>query len=125
MSPFTLLSLRIISPDGIILERDQLVAVSVLLADGGSIGIRPGHAPLIAETLSGPVRYQSAEEHNRIEVHPGVLEIRENTVVILTAGEVGQTPEDTVKTADAEFTRLMETLVGTLTPQPENLEVED
>lgn len=125
MSVSTSLSLRILSPDGTILEKDQLVSISAPLADGGSIGIRPGHAPLIAETLRGAVRYQTTEEHYRIEVHPGVLEIREDTVVILTAGEVNQTPEDTLKPTDAEFIRLMQTIVGTLAPHPDNEDNQD
>ena len=119
------LSLRILSPDGTILERDQLVSVSVPLSDGGSIGIRPGHAPLIAETLRGAVRYQTTEDQNQIDVHPGVLEIREDTIVILTAGEVDQTPEGTLKSTDADFIRLMQTIVGTLAPQPDENENKD
>jgi hypothetical protein len=45
-------------------------------------------------------------------VHPGVLEIRENSVVVLTAGEVSQQAELLTPPAPIEFNRLMRTLSG-------------
>ena len=50
------LTLKILTPDGQVLEADHLIEVVVPLADGGTIGIRPQHAPLIAETVTGTVQ---------------------------------------------------------------------
>ena len=51
------LTLRILSPEGTILKVDEAASINVPLVDGGGIGIRPGHAALIAETVEGPVHY--------------------------------------------------------------------
>ena len=116
MSAYPLLSLQIFSPDGVGIEVTDLTAVSVPLADGGWIGIKPGHTPLIAETVRGAIRFQTGEEEYSIEVHPGVLEIRGNTVIILTAGEISEQADFALETTHMEFDRLMQTLVGNLHP---------
>lgn len=110
MRSYPLLSLRILSPDGISIEKDNLTAVLVPLADGGWIGIKPGHTPLVAETVRGPIRFRSETGENQIEVHPGVLEIRGNSVIVLTAGEVAQQSELLTPPASIEFNRLMASL---------------
>jgi F0F1-type ATP synthase epsilon subunit len=112
VSSFPLLSLRILSPDGLSIEKEDLTAVLVPLADGGWIGIKPGHTPLVAETVRGAIRFRTETDENQIEVHPGVLEIRENSVVVLTAGEVSQQAELLTPPAPIEFNRLMRTLSG-------------
>lgn len=112
----TLLSLRILTPEGAIFETENLSSVTVPLVDGGSIGIRPGHAPLIAETAQGNIRYQTESENKVIELHPGVLEINNNIIIILTAGQVSQTPGFLTKVAVTEFDRLMQTLVMAISP---------
>ncbi|MFU8826185.1 MAG: F0F1 ATP synthase subunit epsilon [Brevefilum sp.] len=104
------MSLRILAPDGINFEKDSLTSISVPLADGGWIGIKPGHAPLVAETVRGAVRFRSEVEEYNIELHPGVLEIRDNTVIILTAGEVFKDAGFIAKPAQIEFKRVMQTL---------------
>lgn len=111
MKPDPLLSLRILTPEGAIFEKKDLTSVTVPLVDGGPIGIRPGHAPLIGETAQGNIRYQTKSEYESIELHPGVLEINDNVIIIMTAGEVSQTSELLVKAAGIEFDRLMQTLV--------------
>lgn len=117
MSRFPLLSLRILAPDGINFEKDGLTSINVPLADGGWIGIKPGHAPLVAETVRGGIRFRSEEEENSIELHPGVLEIRDNTVIILTAGEVSKEAGFVAEPAQNEFKRFMQTLVGKTQPE--------
>ena len=119
MSSQTMLTLRVLTPEGAILEVGALEAVSVPVADGGTIGLRPGHAPLIAETSKGAVQYRSETEAGGIELHPGILDIRNNHVIILTAGEVLQTPDAIIKPAETDFDRLMHTLVRELNPEPD------
>jgi len=114
-----MLTLRVLTPEGAILEVGALEAVSVPVADGGTIGLRPGHAPLIAETSKGAVQYRSETEAGGIELHPGILDIRNNHVIILTAGEVLQTPDAIIKPAETDFDRLMHTLVRELNPEPD------
>ncbi|QRN83637.1 hypothetical protein JR338_02460 [Chloroflexota bacterium] len=81
------LTLRVLSPDGPSLEVEHLLEVVVPLADGGPIGIRPKHAPLIAETIRGTIQYQTEEKPFEVELLAGILSIRDNIVTILSAGE--------------------------------------
>jgi F0F1-type ATP synthase epsilon subunit len=120
LSSEPIISLKVLTPEGAILEVDQLTSVNVPLIDGGTIGIKPGHAPLIAETIKGFVRFDTETDQKSIELHPGVLDIRDNLVLILTAGEISQTPEKLMQTAGIEFDRLMKTLVRELHPNTEN-----
>ena len=114
------ISLRVLTPEGAILEIDELTSVSVPLIDGGTIGIKPGHAPLIAETVKGFVHFHTEKGQKKIELHPGVLDIRHNVVLILTAGDISQTSENITKPAETEYDRLMTTLVRELMPDSEN-----
>lgn len=119
MSSEHIISLRVLTPEGAILEIDELTSLNVPLVDGGTIGIKPGHAPLVAETTKGTVRYQTETGKKYIELHPGVLDIRDNLVLILTAGEISQTPEMLTQPAETEYERLMKTLVRELYPDTE------
>ncbi len=115
IKPF--LTLRVLTPEGIILEADQLSAVNVPLVDGGMIGIRPLHAPLIAETDQGEVIYRNQGEPKAIELHAGVLDIHQNVITILTAGEVTETPPEVAQAPETEYDRLMQTLIEHLYPE--------
>jgi F-type H+-transporting ATPase subunit epsilon len=122
VSKKSLLGLRVLTPEGAILETAHLNAVNVPLVDGGTIGIRPGHAPLIAETIKGPVTYRTSEGEEHIKLLAGVLDIRLNTVTILTAGEIYDAQREVAQASKTEFNRLMQTLVRKLYPDqdPEN-----
>jgi F0F1-type ATP synthase epsilon subunit len=108
------LTLRILSPEGPILEVHDVTAINVPLADGGGIGIRPGHAPLIAETAPGPVVYQTPGEDNRIEVLPGLLEIANNVATILTVGKTGDSSNDKGDAPPSEFAEIIESIAQEL-----------
>jgi F0F1-type ATP synthase epsilon subunit len=103
------LTLRILSPDGQVLEASQLQEVVVPLADGGPIGIRPKHAPLIAETVAGKVKILKPGESTEVELFSGLLTVRDNIVTILTTGEVEETNTQ-VYTATEAIDQLTETL---------------
>ena len=109
-----MLTLRILAPEGAILEKENLSAVNVPLIDGGSIGIRPNHASLIAETSRGVTQYRSDISLEGIELHPGVLNIEDNVVIILTTGEVLKNDNLILEPADTEFDRLIQTLISDL-----------
>ncbi|NLN69726.1 MAG: hypothetical protein GX142_02930 [Chloroflexi bacterium] len=118
MSVYPLLTLRILSPDGINIEKEGLLEISVPLADGGSIGIRPGHAPLIAETTRGAIHFRAEFEESSVDILPGVLDIRDNAVIILSAGEITQQSGFASEPGSMTFERLIRTLSNKL--QPEN-----
>lgn len=56
------------------------------LSDGGEIGIRPGHHPLVAETVSGRLRFRGTQYEETIELQAGILEIDRDGIVIFTRG---------------------------------------
>ncbi len=121
MTSFKPLSLRILSPEGPILEVDEAALINVPLVDGGGIGIRPGHAPLIAETTQGPVRYQTAGGENQIEVMPGILEISDNVVTILTVNEINENPTGPDQNQNNEFNQIIEAISQELTNEEKSL----
>lgn len=116
MSSKPIISLKVLTPEGAILEVEAVKSLIVPLSDGGTIGIKPNHGPLIAETSRGLVRYQTESGQNKIELHSGVLDIRNNLVIILTPGEITQTSELLSESDEIELDRLMKTLVQTLYP---------
>jgi F0F1-type ATP synthase epsilon subunit len=110
MNSNNLLLLKVITPEGIMRELDNLRAINIPLVNDYIIGIRPGHAPLIAETKQGKIICQTKTSETYLELHGGVLEVRENVVTIFTLGEVSvQTFEPTEPSKNA-YSRLMETL---------------
>ena len=114
-----LLSLKILTPEGILHKIDNLNTIIAPLADGFPLGIKPRHAPLIAETVQGTIKYRSHYREDSIELHPGVLDIRNNEVVILTAGETSEVPEETTPEVEREYNRLMQTLLQRMVPENE------
>lgn len=108
------LKLRVFTPEGTILEADSLRSVNVPLADDCPIGIRPGHAPLIAETKKGAVHYRGHHQDERINLHAGILEIRDNEIIILTPGEVSTISPEITQPTELEYERLMKTLIEKL-----------
>lgn len=114
MSIGSLLSLNVLTPEGSILDEEALYSVNVPLADGCPIGIKPGHAPLIAETIQGLVRFRSSDGENQIELHAGVLDIRDNQVIILTPGKVSATPLEITEESENDYDRLMTSLIEKL-----------
>ncbi len=105
------LILKIISPQGVILEKEDLSAVNIPLLDQYPIGIHPGHAPLIAETSNGTLKYRTSGEENEIEIYAGVLKIRNNIITILTSGEVSHKEDELYQTELVTYDRLMKTLI--------------
>lgn len=109
------LKLRVITPEGVILDESTLISVNIPLADDCPIGVRPGHAPLIAETIKGIVHYRGPEKQGEITLHAGVLDIRDNEIIVLTPGEVSTISPNITQPSKSEYDRLMNTLVETFT----------
>lgn len=106
-----LLVLKVITPEGLIIQKTHLNAINIPLAGVSSIGVRPGHAPLIAETAQGTVRYRDADSEEKINLYSGVLEIKNNVVTILSAGEIEISSSKAVESPENKYKRLMQTLV--------------
>jgi len=108
------LTLKVYTPNGLIHSIEDLSCINVPLANGYPISIHPGHAPLIAGTIQGPIRFRRGHQETAVSFHAGILKIRNNEVIIFTAGESSQ--DNMVKTIPekTEYDRLMETLVTKL-----------
>jgi F-type H+-transporting ATPase subunit epsilon len=61
---------------------EDLAAVSAYLTDG-SIGILPGHAPLLGETAPQPLLCRGTDgQEQEITAGPGILQVEEGKVVV-------------------------------------------
>jgi len=66
------------------LDVQGVVWVQVQLADGGPITILPGHAPLVAETVTAPLRYKDGSGAHSLVPEAGVLYVSRGEVAIYT-----------------------------------------
>ena len=113
------LHLRVWTPDEVILDIEHANWVNLELADGGSIGIRPGHAPLMAETLTAPVYYEDASGEHLLFLEAGIIQVERTGVTVLTNGLANV--EDSEERPDEEetrFDRLARALFTMLNAQP-------
>jgi F0F1-type ATP synthase epsilon subunit len=105
------LRLRVMTPTETLLDVRDVLHVSVQLADGGSIGLRPGHAPLLAETVAARLTYYIGETEHTFEAQAGILFVEGGVITIFTSGS-GQFQIDD---SGAEgFDRLASSLLNTL-----------
>jgi F0F1-type ATP synthase epsilon subunit len=79
-----LLRIEVLSVSGTTLELENVHSLQVLLEDGSSIGILPGHAPLIGATADGLLFYNDGYGKKSVYINEGVLTVRDNLVSILT-----------------------------------------
>ncbi|MCJ7695650.1 MAG: hypothetical protein MUO40_09500 [Anaerolineaceae bacterium] len=77
-------SLIVMSPDQILLSHNNVSAINIRLEDGRLLGIRPGHAPLIANTAAGNISYTIDSQVFEMPIPAGILTVRKNVVKILT-----------------------------------------
>ena len=108
------LTLRVITPDRIVLDT-QASQVQVPAADG-SLGILPRHAHMVAALDVGVLTYRSGGKDETLFVSGGFVEVRANTVRIVS--EAGEEPseidEERAKAAEARARkRLDEYRTGT------------
>lgn len=106
------LRLEIITPEKKLLGADSVLWVKAELVDG-SIGIHPGHAPLIAETVTSPLIYADKEGEHQIDLQAGILEIHEGVVSVLTRIQSGEDAEK--DEGPDQFDRLASELFARLT----------
>jgi F0F1-type ATP synthase epsilon subunit len=87
------LRLSVLAPAGPLVSAEEVAWIQARLADGGSIGIWPGHAPLLAETIDGPLRYSDGASEYALELRAGVLHIDSVGATVLIPGTVETAPE--------------------------------
>ena len=112
------LHLMVVTLTGPLADVPDASWVQARLADGGSIGIYPGHAPLLAETQPGALRYasRSAGEAS-LELEGGILQVERERVTVFTAGRLGAVPTPADDGAE-RFDRLAQALVAGLGADP-------
>jgi F-type H+-transporting ATPase subunit epsilon len=126
------------TPDRVVLD-EQVTSIRFQQQDGWR-GLLPHHAPFLTRLVSGVLLYRLAEEAEPqyLVLYGGTLEVREDTVLVLTSAaergktlqELAQRLEERQAEADAlafeahiEFTKLRAALVKALTALPEAPEV--
>lgn len=74
------------TPAETVLEARDITWLQVQLADGGPITILPGHAPLVAETVTAPLRYVDGAGEHSVVLNAGLLRITRGEVIVYTTG---------------------------------------
>lgn len=115
--------LTVMTPAQTLLETEGVTWVQARLADGGPIGIYPGHAPLLAETVTAPLHYANASGEHAIDLDAGILQVGSEGVTIFAGSakpgeglEPSQGPED-----EGHFDRLERELMTALDAQPDEV----
>ena len=106
-----LLRLRVWSPAETVIDVEGVRWVHVDLNRARPLTIWPGHAPLLAETTGETVRYADDAGIHAVDLPAGMLELRENEVLILVGGALQPPPEDGERLA-----RLTDALLDALDP---------
>jgi len=112
----------VLTPAETLLDVSMIQRIQLRIADGGGLSIYPGHAPLLAETLSGAVTYVNEGGEHQIEVEAGILHVTPEQVLILVPGALqhGERERPAVREArDRRFERLASTLLEMLREEPE------
>jgi len=92
--------LSVLTPAQTLLDAQEVAWVQARLADSGSVGIYPGHAPLLAETIAAPLRYADPSGVHTLDLEAGFLQVEGEGVTIFTSGQ-GQ-PAGPRQTAEQE-----------------------
>ncbi len=82
--PEKLLKIQVLSLGSGGLELEQVEGLQVRLKDGSWLGIRPGHAAMIAATGDGELKYRKDSQDQVVSVKAGILTLADNLVSILT-----------------------------------------
>jgi F0F1-type ATP synthase epsilon subunit len=111
--------LRVRTAEAVWLDEPQVIWVRLQLADGGSIGIRPGHAPLLAETAAGDLHYGIDSSEHSVEIDRGILQIDEDGVEVYASALEDATASASDSAGDslaegARFERLARALLQLL-----------
>ena len=95
------LTLQIVTPDRAVIH-EEVDAVEIPAADG-SLGVLPGHTPLLTTLRVGELRYRKGEEQQFMLIAFGFAEVLPDRVTILA--QVAERPEE-IDTARADAARM-------------------
>ena len=84
------MKLIVLTPEETLLEAGDVARVRLPLADGGSLGVHPGHHPLLAETRAGQVEYGEEAYTESVSLRAGILRVEDDRVTIYTGGWAGE-----------------------------------
>ena len=73
--------LRIVSPERVIYKGE--VQMVKLPGTVGQFTVLENHAPLVSTLTPGEIVYKGSEEEKRVQIRGGVLEVRDNNVVLI------------------------------------------
>ena len=73
--------LQVITPEALVCD-SPCSAVQLPIA-GGSVGILPGHAPLLGAVEAGIVRYTAKGKRHYVAVRDGTVHVSDNEVLLL------------------------------------------
>ena len=95
------LLLQIVTPDRAVIH-EEVDAVEIPAADG-SLGVLPGHTPLLTTLRVGQLRYRKGEEQQFILIAFGFAEVLPDRVTILA--QVAERPDE-IDAARADAARM-------------------
>jgi F0F1-type ATP synthase epsilon subunit len=115
--------LRVLTPAETLLEVEQTKWVQVRLSDGTGLSIYPGHAPLLAETVTAPLRYADETGERMLDVKAGIVQVENHDVSVFTRGEaeVAEAAEPLAVARERKFERLARELQDRLRREEEVL----
>jgi len=115
------LRLTVLAPAKVMIQAENVAWVQARLADGCGIGVYPGHAPLLAETVTAPLRYADPTGEHELDLEAGILQIGPGGVTIFTSGPARRADTGTKRSPQApqagkerRFDRLARALLDTL-----------
>ncbi len=114
------LELQVLTPAKTLFHAEEVKWVHLRLANGTGISIYPGHAPLLAETVTAPLRYVDGAGEHTLHPEAGILQVDDNLVTVFTSGspEAGETATPTVVAEERGFERLARELQDKLEEEP-------
>jgi len=116
-----LLRFSVLTPGMTLLDVANVSKVRVKLVDNGWLSIYPRHAPLLGETLAGPVTYTTAEGDETISLSESILQVFENDVTLFSGGELAASTAQIGVEDEADaahFDRLARVLMKSLQALP-------
>ncbi|MBS3783247.1 MAG: hypothetical protein KGY78_02255 [Anaerolineae bacterium] len=104
--------LKVLNPAEALLEVHEAAWMHVRLVDGTGLTIYPGHAPLLAETVTAPLRYADDTGEHVFNAEAGILQVDGDQVTILTSGEweAEAAPKASAVSEERRFERLAQEL---------------
>lgn len=117
------LHLQVLTPTETLLDAEDVHRVHLRLVDGVGISIYPGHAPLLAETVTAPLRYADADGEHALHAEAGILQVDDGEVMIFTTGRPGgdEVTAPPAVTGERRFERLARELQERLENEPRQL----